>query len=184
MTGTLTRIWRRTLRRYGPLGVAAAMLLMGAAVLAAWMSQLDFQGDALRARLQALTATPKIPTLQVTASPISIGQQIGDFVAAFPPLSQSAGDLNQVFQSAKKHNIQLSRGDYRLKDDAHEALLFLTATFPLNAGYEETKEFAADVLSALPHASMDELSMVRSTAGESALETSIRFSFVYRRLTK
>lgn len=181
MTGPLTRIWRRTLRRIGLLGVATAVILIASAALAAWSVQLDREGDNLRHRLQTLAKSPSKPVPAVKVSWLPVEQQIGEFVATFPPVSQTAADLNEVFQSAKRRNIQLNRGDYQLKDDAHTALLTLTATFPLTAGYAQTKEFAADVLSTLAHSSMDELSMSRSTAGDSALETSIRFSFVYRR---
>lgn len=181
MTSMLTRIWRRTLRRIGPLGVAAAVTLVIAAALAAWSAQLDREGELLHHRLQTLARSPSqsVPAAKMPWVPVE--QQIGEFVATFPPVSQTAADLNEVFQSARRHNIQLNRGDYQLKDDAHTALLTLTATFPLTAGYAQTKEFAADVLNALAHASMDELSMSRVTAGDNALETSVRFSFVYRR---
>ncbi|MDR3370140.1 hypothetical protein [Rhodoferax sp.] len=181
MTGALTRIWRRTLRRVGSVGIAAAMILLISATLAAWSVRLDREGKSLRNTLQIQAKSPTRPVPIVKAPTLPVEQQIGEFVATFPPVSQTADDLTEVFESAKRRHIQLNRGDYQLKDEAHSALLTLTATFPLTASYAQTKEFAADVLRALPHASMDELSMSRGTATDSALETSIRFSFVYRR---
>lgn len=181
MSLTLFGIWHRTLRLVGPLNIAAGIFTVGAIALAAWAMQLNGQGDALRQQLQAQAASASTPDHVVHARPVPVGQQIDEFVATFPPLSQNPADLIEVFQSAKRRELQLPRGDYEFKNDVNAPLVVLTATFPLNAAYGPTKEFVADVLRALPHASMDDLRMTRSTADVGALESSIRFSFVYRR---
>jgi hypothetical protein len=180
MTAALTGIWRHSLRRIGPLGLAALLLLLAALALALWWGQLHGEGESLRRQLQAAAGSSAKAVAPARAA-LPAAQQIGSFVALFPPLSQSAEDLERIFQSAHQHHIALNRGDYQQKDEARAALLILTATFPLNAGYAETKGFVADVLEALPHAAMESLSMARSAAGDSALETSVRFSLVYRR---
>lgn len=181
MRRTLIGIWHRTLRRVGPLSVVAGIFTAGAVALAAWAVQLDGQGDAMRQQVQAHAASAPTPDQAVQARPVPVGQQIDAFVATFPPLAQNPADLSEVFQSAKRHDIQLPRGDYQLKNDMNAALVVLTATFSLSAAYGPTREFAADVLRALPHASMDELRMTRSAADVGALESSIRFSLVYQR---
>lgn len=178
---TLVGVWHRTFRRIGPVNVVTGIFTIGTVALAAWAIQLDGQSDALRLQLQARAASAPTPDQTVQARHVPIGQQIDEFVATFPPLSQNPADLSEVFQSAKRHEIQLPRGDYQFKNDVNVALVVLTATFPLSAAYGSTKEFAADVLRALPHASMDDLRMTRSAADVDALESSIRFSFVYRR---
>ena len=181
MTIPLIGMWRRNLRRFGPLGIAAGFLAVAALALAAWIPQLHSQDDELHAKLKerAIPAPTSVPASNVPS--MTEVQQIGEFIAAFPPMSQNSSDLNEIFQSAKRHSIQLTRGEYQLKDDANTPLVILTATFPVNGAYGPTKEFTADVLRALPHVSLDELRMTRSAAGMSALESSIRFSLVYRR---
>lgn len=181
MRRTLIGLWHRTLRLVGPLSVVAGIFTLGAVALAAWAVQLDGQGDAMRQQLKAQAAGAPIPDQAVQARRVPVGQQIDEFVATFPPLSQNPADLSEVFQSATHRGIQLPRGDYQLKNDPNAALVVWTATFPLSAAYGPTKEFAADVLRALPHASMDELRMTRSAADVSTLESSIQFSFVYQR---
>lgn len=178
---TLVGLWHRTLRLVGPLNIAASIFTVGTVALAAWAMQLDGQDDALRRQLQARATSAPTPDQTVQARHVPVGQQIDEFVATFPPLSQNPADLIEVFESAKRHGIQLPRGDYQFKNDVNVALVVLTATFPLSAAYGPTREFAADVLRALPHASMDDLRMTRGTADVRALESSIRFSFVYRR---
>jgi hypothetical protein len=181
VTLSLIGMWHRNLRRFGPLGIAAGFFAAGALALAAWIPQLYSQDDELRTTLKkrATQAPTLVPAANVQSVPEV--QQIGEFIAAFPPMSQNSSDLNEIFQSAKRRNIQLARGEYQLKDDANTPLVVLIATFPVSAGYGPTKEFTADVLRALPHVSLDELRMTRSAAGVSALESSIRFSLVYRR---
>lgn len=177
MSPALTGLWHRTLRRIGPLGVAAGALLAGAMILGVWTRQLDMQGIAIDATVAAMPGpTPAVPLQHVPLS-----QQIGEFVSAFPPFSQNPDDLREVFLSAKRHNIQLPRGEYRLKTEAKKPLIVFTATFPVTTDYGAMWDFAADVLRALPNVSMDELRMARNSSGGTALESSVRFSFVYRR---
>jgi hypothetical protein len=135
----------------------------------------------LRQRAQVPGAPVAATRVENPVRRASIGQQIDAFVEAFPPLSQSPTDLGTVFKSANQRDIRLVKGDYQFKNSPNNSLVVLTATFPLRADYGTTKEFAADVLRAVPNASMDELHMARSAANVAELESSIRFSFVYRR---
>ena len=173
--------WRRAQRHLGTQGMAALALTFCALLILTWLPRLEVEGEELGAAIKA-KANAKSPAISGTAiSRIPVGQQIGEFVSAFPPQSQNSEDLNQVFTSAKRFNIQLPRGDYQTKKDATAPLAIVTATYPLNADYAAIRDFTADVLLAVPNASMDELRMSRSTAGSNVLESVVRFSFVYQR---
>lgn len=180
MKRALLGLWHRTVRFAGLPGIAGVALLMAALLLASWIPPLQREGQALRTALAAKSAMP-MPGAVSAARRVPVGEQVGDFVAAFPLLSQNPSDLDAVFQSAKRHDLQLLRGEYQLKQDANAPLLTYTATFPVRAHYGAIKDFTAAVLRALPHASMDELRMNRSASGSSELESVIRFSFVYRK---
>lgn len=180
MKRALLGLWHRTLRHAGPLGITGVALLMAALLLASAIPALQRQGQALRVAVAAKSATP-MPAAVRIARRMPVGEQVGQFVAAFPLLSQSPSDLDAVFQSAKRHNVQLPRGEYQLKQDASAPLLIYTATFAVRTNYGAIKDFTADVLEALPNASMDELRMNRSASGSSELESVIRFSFIYRK---
>ena len=181
MKRTLLGLWHRSLRYAGPPGIAGLTLLMAAALMAASLPHFQKQGQALRLQVAAATsnAPASNPASEVRRLPVS--QQVGEFVAAFPLLSQNPSDLEEVFSSAKRRNVKLLRGEYQLKQDAKAPLVTYTATFPLRSDYGSIRDFTADVLRALPNASMDELRMNRSTSGSTVLESVIRFSFVYRR---
>lgn len=181
MKRALMGIWRRMLRYAGPYGIAGVALLMAALLLASWIPHLQRQGQALRIAVAAKSVTTPIPGSVSVARRMPVGEQVVEFVAAFPLLSQNPGDLDEVFQSARRRNVQLLRGEYQLKQEANAPLVIYTATFPVRTNYGSIKDFTADVLRALPNASMDELRMNRSASGSTELESVIRFSFVYRK---
>lgn len=154
---------------------------MAALLTAASIPHFQKQGQALRTKVAAksATVTASNPVSEVRRLPVD--EQVGEFVAAFPLLSQNPSDLEEVFSSAKRRNIQLLRGEYLFKQDAKAPLVTVTATFPLRSAYGSIRDFTADVLRALPHASVDEVRMSRSASGSTVLESVVRFSFVYQR---
>ena len=180
MRAALSGLWQRLLRRLGPYHLLALALLLLALLLGLWVLELQRQEVALQASVSAQRAARPLPAAPAPAA-MPLGEQVKDFVLAFPPLSASADDLEQVFRSAAAHNILLPRGEYKFKQEANEPLASYTATFPVHADYGAIRDFSTDVLRALPNASMDELRMARSSADSTVLEAAIRFTFVYRR---
>lgn len=174
-------IWRQLLRKSGAYGIATFVLIGSALLLATWIPKLVSQGHVLRADAEAKANAKPSFAAPTGVNRMPVGQQIGEFVAAFPPLSHSTEDLQAVFESAKRHNLQLPRGDYQFKEDATAPLVVFSATFPLSAEYATVKGFTADVLRTVPNVSMDELRMTRNAAGSNMLESVVRFSFVYQR---
>lgn len=178
MNAPLLRLWRLALRRLGIAGVVGVALLIPTVAIVWWMPRLSHDGDKLRmdlaAKVEAAARNPGAFTRRLSSS-----DQLQAFVSKFPALTQSANDLEQVFGIAKRRNIELLKGDYQLKQESNTSLVSYTATFPMRNEYGALKAFAADVLQALPHVSMDELRMSRPDAGGDALDSVVRFTFVY-----
>jgi len=179
MNRMLRRSWQRVLRRLGVPGVVALAFLAPVLAIALWLPHLERQADDLRAALatqldiaarQAPAAPPRKSNVELTT----------EFVAGFPVIEQSSSDLDKVFELARKRNLALLKGDYQLKQEPNAPLLTYTVSLPLRSEYGALKDFAADVLSALPHVSMDEMRMTRADAGSSVLDSMVRFTFVYR----
>jgi hypothetical protein len=179
MNRRVQRLWWRGVRLVGAPGMVALGLLVPLVAIGLSIPGLRHHSDELRATLVA-----RADEISRQAKPVrrrlSTGEQIGEFVAAFPPLSQSASDLERVFAAAKAHRVNLLKGDYQLKAEPNTPLVSFTATFPVRNDYSAIKAFTADVLSSLPHVSMDELRMTRSDAGAGMLDSVVRFTFVYR----
>ncbi len=180
MNASLLGLWHRLLRRVGPTALLALALLLVALLVAAWVHELDYQADIMRANLAA-----KRIAHPVTATPVlrqmPLSEQVDAFVGTFPPLQTSATDLEQVFRSASAHDVQLPKGEYKFKQNPNEPLASYTAIFPVHANYGSIRDFSADVLRALPNASIEDLRMVRTSADSTMLEAVVRFTFVYRR---
>ena len=178
MKRSLMHLWQKMFRRLGRPGIAAVALLLGAVLMMTWIPRLNSQGEQLRGVIAAKAAAAKPGHSLPRQQPA--GEQVGELVAVFPPVAQSPNDLDEVFQSAKRRNVTLLKGEYQFKQDPQAPLVIYTATFPVQTGYSAIKDFATDVLRALPNASMDELRMTRNDAGSPVLESVIRFTFVYR----
>jgi len=173
-------LWFRLLRRYGPFTLLAVALLAAALVVAVWALELDRQADAMRVSAAARrAASPANAAPLVRQMPLA--EQLDEFVGAFPPMQSSAADLEQVFRSAKHHNLQLPKGEYKFNHNLNEPLASYTATLPVRGDYRSIRDFSADVLRAVPNATMEDLHMARSSADSTMLEAIVRFTFVYRR---
>lgn len=179
MNQRLQRLWWRAMRRFGGPGLLALALLIPALAIALALPALSRQSDELRAALVA-RAEEISRQEQPVRRRMTAGEQVGEFVAGFPPLAQSAADLERVFAAAAKHKVTLAKGDYVLKAEPNTPLVAFTATFPVKNEYGALKAFTADVLTDLPHVSMDELRMARADAGTGTLDSVVRFTFVYR----
>jgi hypothetical protein len=161
MNRLLQCTWRRAVRRVGYPGLLALALLLPAAVIALWIPQASRRADDLRTALVA-QADAIARHGQPVQRPPSSGEQAAQFVAGFPALAQSSTDLGEVFAST--------------------SLITYSVTFPVRNEYAALKGFTADVLEALPHASMDELRLSRTDAGTGVLDGVVRFTFIYRSL--
>jgi hypothetical protein len=179
MKRILQRALQRVSRRFGYPGLIALALLVPSIVIALWIPRLNRHADELRAALAA-QADAVARQNKPAQRRVSNGEQVLDFVAGFPPLAQSSDDLDKVFETAKRRHLILLKGEYQLKAEPNAPWVSYTATFPIRNEYGALKDFTADVLTALPHVSMDEMRMTRADAGSGVLDSVVRFTFIYR----
>jgi len=179
MSKTTWRLWLALVRRIGYAGIAGGLVLAAGLALAIALPTLERDTreatSAMAAR--ALAARQQVRTAPASASPADAARA---YVEGFPALSQNAADMAQVFAAAQLRHLQLPKGEYQLKAEPNAPFVMFTATYPVHADYDSLKGFSADVLSALPHVSMDELRMSRDTAGSTTLDAVVRFTFFYR----
>jgi hypothetical protein len=179
MNEAASRLWWTVIRRIGYAGAAGVVLLAAAIALLAALPALerDTRAATSEMALRALAERQPGRSVPVAATPADAARA---YVEGFPALSQNAADLAQVFAAAQLRHLQRAKGEYQLKAEPNEAFVMYTATYPVHADYDALKGFSADVLNALPHASMDELRMSRDSAGSTTLEAVVRFTFFYR----
>ncbi len=170
--------WQLALRRLGYAGLSSLVLLALGAVTVVWMPQVSRHAEAMRASLAAQASA--LARQGPPARRPSSGEQLVEFMARFPPLTQCSSDLGAVFAIAGRHNVVLAKGDYQLKTEPNTSLVSYSVTFPVRNEYAALKSFTADVLEAMPHVALDELRMSRADSGSGALDSLVRFTFVYR----
>ncbi|MFO1267011.1 MAG: hypothetical protein U1F25_09820 [Rubrivivax sp.] len=162
----------RRLGRFGPLAVLVLALALAAAAwhalrrpaIDASIQKLEQQARELRQLRPRLDAATAQQTLR-----------------ALPPMRQHPADLRTVFEVAEAHRIDLASGEYQLRSLAESALVTVSATFPLTAGYPEVKAFTRSLLERLPHVALDDLRLERSHIGSRELQVRVRMSFHYQR---
>jgi hypothetical protein len=181
MTPFARRAWTRIARRIGHTGIAGVAALAAVVVLAACLPALRRQAAdaAAAAHRQAAADRARPPVRAIAAAPADAARAYAD---AFPALSQNAADMRTLFAAAQSRHLQLPKGEYQLKATPGSPFVMYTATFPIRADYDATQGFCADVLGALPHAALDELRLSRDSAGSTALDAVVRFTFFYRNL--
>ena len=84
--------------------------------------------------------------------------------------------LKTLFDLAQKNNLRLSSAEYKSVPGKNSRVRTLQITLPVNATYPAIRQFAEQVLLAIPFASLDELRFRRDGIGNPLLEAHLRFS--------
>jgi hypothetical protein len=173
------RRWaRRAGERIGALGQLGLGLLLGAAALALYAPQLARETAALRADSERLQQRLDQERRQQPPAPAQQAAQVREW---FPTAERASADLRALFDAARKHRIELAKGEYTLAPAADASRLQrFEVIFPVKERYVAIKAFVAEVLNVLPHASLAELRIERSAAGVDLLDARIHFTLFYR----
>jgi hypothetical protein len=183
-TARLKRSGRRLARllvdRLGMVGLAGIGLLLAAGVLGLSAPPLERQASDLRdsaGRARELLEQAR-RELERKPPPLERAARLREW---FPSFEQSTADLRAVFAAAERRRIDIPKGDYALTTTPDAAgLQRFDVVLPVKDRYVTIKGFVADVLQALPHASLAELRIERSAAGVETLDARVRLSLFYR----
>jgi len=86
-----------------------------------------------------------------------------------------------MFDTAQKHRIELTKGEYALAHAADSSRLQrFEVVLPIKERYATIKVFVAEVLKAVPHASLAELRIERSAVNVEELDARVHFTLFYR----
>lgn len=165
-------------RDVGPLGIGGIVLLATAAlawpllVTAPQRSAQELRRDS--ARLRVRQAAPSAPPAVLLPA-----LQIERFGAHFPPAVRLPASLSAISRAAGASNVVLSRGEYKLADEAGLGVLRYEVNYPLRAKWRDLFAFVAAVLNENPHAALDEIVFRRESRAAGEVEAQIRLSIYF-----
>ncbi|HEX8979141.1 MAG TPA: hypothetical protein VF811_05480 [Parasulfuritortus sp.] len=132
----------------------------------------------LESRVQALQMKTAMAGRTSRMDP---GRQLADFYRRFPT-TQSAPDwLAKIKAAAVSHHLKFLEGNYRLVAEPSGQLAGYQIILPLSGAYPDIRGFIQDVLSAVPTASLDNVSFERQKIGDSGVLATIRLTLYLRR---
>lgn len=97
-----------------------------------------------------------------------------------PEDSTHLDDLNRLFKLAKTKGIQIGTVEYRQEHNPSLQVLIRTLDMRIHEDYPKLKGFVAELLSAMPHASLQEIRVDRKDATSLQGQMLLKLAFVYR----
>jgi hypothetical protein len=170
------RLLRQVLEVLGPAGVVGLGVLLFAGAF--FFSALDPAEREVQA--QALGAERlRTRTLAQPGAASDAGDDLRRFYALFPPTERLSGELERLYALARKANVELQQGEYRL-EAKNPGLAAYHISLPIRGAYPQIREFVAATLAEVPIASVDALRFERKKVGETSLEAQVRLTLYFR----
>lgn len=172
---------RRAAARLGWMGVAGAAGLLLALLL--WLAlglQASRERDALRGQVAALQAQLRTTGAGMAPRDDSTPAQLARFYAGFPNVQTASDWLARMQAVARRSQLVLLAGEYRLEQRPGERLQRYAIVLPVRGSYGQIRAFVDGVLADVPSIALDDIEMRRDSAAEAALEARIRFTLYLR----
>ncbi|HEU4851515.1 MAG TPA: hypothetical protein VFT37_05105 [Telluria sp.] len=161
------------LRAVGPVGIAAALVIAGSAAALGWiLPERAARAQQHRATLALAATTPAVPA--VVAQPQAAG--IDAFYDALGERRYAEQQLRTLFGLAAKAGLSLTQGEYRTSYDRNARVHAYQVTLPVRGSYRAVWGFAMSALTAIPFASLDEISFKRDAIGDASVEARLRLT--------
>ena len=171
--------WRALRRHLGATGLSGIALVLVATFGLLYAPEVLREADTMHLAVDRTRAQLTEIEQKLSATPGSLSH-VDRFHYWLPSFGQSTSDLRMLFEIAERSHIQLSRGEYVLKQDDARRVVRLEIVLPIKDTYRDIRGFVAAALDALPHASLSELKMERSAPGVEPLDTRLRLTMFYR----
>ena len=172
--GSLWLRLRVCLGRVNPVLAVAVLLLAGCIAAFAWLAaaRMHVAQDYAAARATAARpAPPPAPPAAPTAD-----QNLAHFQLALGQRRGVERQLKEIFALADRHALVLRQGEYRSSLDRAGGFATYQVNLPVKGRYDAIWAFAFDVLRALPHAALDDVSFRRDAIGEESVEARLRLT--------
>ena len=171
----------RVHQKLGANGLGGIALVIAGAIGIAYAHQAQIESRDLEARVAAARQQAAAQAQQPVVEDLGPRERLRQFQSWLPAPSTATDDLRKIYQAAAKNNVVLSKGEYSLNNiDGSGGMQQYDIVLPVKESYPAVKGFVAEVLNALPHASLAEMRVERSASIANELDTRVHFTLYYR----
>jgi hypothetical protein len=168
---------RYQIARHGWLAAGGVVLVLLALLLQwGWVEGLQSDNAALRQELtEQRRAHQQKPLAQEERA-----QALASFYAGLPDSNLAFDAIDVLNRAAAHHKVQLVTAEYRVARTGTGPLLRYQISVPLRGDYVALHGWLSEVLNALPHAALDDISFKREDAAQTVLEARVRLTVFLR----
>jgi len=167
----------RAIRRSGWPGVVGIGLIAFALAFSYSAAQIQ---DAREAGLVA----ERTDLMKVAAAPVgsrsSDRARLNDFYARFAKASELASVLADVHLSAQRRGLLPQRADYRSAVVTGTPLVRISATLPIEGGFDALYAWLGEVMRDHPGVAIDQMSLKRESGRSTTISADVRLSVLVR----
>jgi Tfp pilus assembly protein PilO len=170
-------VLRNSVDRLGTAGVVGIGLLVFAAAFY-WSAVLPTEAKIKTLRVTAATLQEKLKSSGSIARDTKVvgSDQLTAFYAFFPRSDTTPDWLARINEAARASNVTLQSGEYKLERRSEQKLARYQITLPMTGTYGQMREFIGNVLSQVPAASLDEVTLRRENVTSQRIEARVRFT--------
>jgi len=160
------------------LGAPAVVALCAMAVAALLQFQLRPVQERSREDLQRGLA--RAEQAARAASEAGRGAPRDPLAQALPEVSLRGQDVGALLAAAKRSRLVVDRADYVVEAVSGAPLTRLHANLPVSGSYGDIRRFIAEVLNAMPNATLESLQLERPDTQVAQLQATLRVVLFYR----
>ena len=99
---------------------------------------------------------------------------------ALPDVATRGKDIGALLASARRSELVVERADYAVESVAGAPLTRLHANLPVTGSYANIRKFIAEVLNAMPNATLESVQLERTDTQSARLQATLRIVLFYR----
>jgi hypothetical protein len=166
-------------RRSGVVAVLAGALVLGAAAL--WLALLPALASRIDQQTRTVARARSAPPPQpVVTAPAMAAARLSAFYAALGDAAHSEQIVAHLFDAADEAGVALDKAEYKPARDTAGRFETYTIVLPVKGDYGHLRRFCEKVLLTVPYAALDDMRFRRSSANDTAVEASLRFTVFLR----
>lgn len=103
-------------------------------------------------------------------------EQLANFYAAFPLREVAPDLLGRLYETAARHGVTLSKGEYRPKRESGSLLTRYQITLPVNGHYLKVRAFLGESLRKNPFLALDNVTVQRAKINDPVVDARIQLT--------